>query len=994
MGEETIRVVLRFSPQVKRRVLETRWHPSQETSDDPDKPGWLRWQVDVADTLDLLPWVRGWGADCEVVEPREFRETLMGETKRLMRVYGIDQAQNINTDRLLRLWGKTRHGSTNPEDFHPALFHMLDVGNVARELLSNHSSPRWRRALSNALNADAETLTDWLPYFVALHDIGKVSAAFQSLNKEQMARLRREGFTLGTMNIPHAHITQIYLEEMLPQIFEATSSKIQLFSESLGGHHGRFAHPDEEIKSGRRKLSVEFEEWKSLRQMVDTILQKELLMRETKSLEDPLNISTAIMAFTGFMILCDWLGSDERYFPPTPSAGLASYLEKSRQRAAQATRDSGLLATAWSDMPTEVESLFADLIPLRSLQFAIDEIPENLLQSPSLTIIEAPTGEGKTEAALALAHRIARITGTDELYYALPTMATSNQMFERLQAHLQKRLRLDASVKLVHGQAFLIEEDLRAASINPLENGDDKSDANESVSWFNSKKRALIAPFGVGTIDQAELAALNVKHAALRMMGLVGKVIIVDEVHAYDTYMTTIIERLLSWLASMNTSVILLSATLPKSRRQKLAQAYGVKMNLNDEQANAYPSLLIVSEKGTHQASPTVWQPNRKIELHELHFDDENAQEKAQWLLDAVSNGGCVCWITNTVKRAQRIFDILRKASPDVELQLLHSQFPLEERQKREDDLKNKYGRTGNRPPKGIVVGTQVLEQSLDLDFDVMVSDLAPIDLLLQRAGRLHRHNRARPAAHMTPHLWLNFEITSEGDLKLGTDRTIYDEFIMRQTYKTLAECPQIQLPNDYRTLIEAVYTDQPPSEDDPLYDAWLELQSKQKIAFGEARERLLPEPHPRDSFAKTAAMRVTFEEDENRADWVVAKTRLGERTLNIIPLEREGDFVVLANTNERITVHAEASRDAQRGLLHQHLRISNQTVIDEILVDAEENATKLFTQSALLKGFYPLWLKGGKREFKTKRGMLRITLDPQLGLVIEKESKANDTEE
>ncbi|MCI0608867.1 MAG: hypothetical protein L0Z71_07390, partial [Anaerolineae bacterium] len=288
----------------------------------------------------------------------------------------------------------------------------------------------------------------------------------------------------------------------------------------------------------------------------------------------------------------------------------------------------------------------------------------------------------------------------------------------------------------------------------------------------------------------------------------------------------------------------------------------------------------------------------------------------------------------------------------------------------------------------------QVLEQSLDLDFDVMVSDLAPMDFLLQRAGRLHRHDRARPPQHAKPILWLNYEIEANNDLKTGTDRSIYDEFIMRQTHKTLSDYPQVQLPRDYRTLIEAVYSDKPPSDDNPLYDAWQELQSKQKIASKEARERLLPEPHPRDSFAKTAAMQIAFIEDENGADWMIAKTRLGERTLNVIPLEWDGDFIFLKDTNEKITVHAEAPREIQRRLLRRQLRISNQTAIDEILKDAERNPTNLFTQSALLKEFYPLWLKGGRKEFKTKNGLLQIVLDPHLGLVIEKEKKVNDTEE
>ena len=1003
-GEEVETVVLRFSPTVYRRVMETRWHPSETKEDDPEKPGHLRWSAQVADTLDMLPWVRGWGADVEVLEPKELREELMGEAKRLMRVYGrIAQASDKNTERILSLWGKTKKGSQNPQEFHPAVFHMLDVGNVAHELLGERASPRWRSALADAFNVAPESLADWLPYVIALHDIGKTSSAFQSLNKEQLARLRREGFTLNKAEMRHEHITQIYLESSLPQMFGDQSSKWpQIASESLGGHHGSFAHPDNDIKAARRQLNNEPEEWEAFRRAADTILQNELLKRKLTSLASPSNVSTAIMALTGFAILCDWLGSDERYFPLSANVKLENYIEQSRNRAARAARESGLLTLPQSDASTQVQSLFSDLIPLRPLQLAIDDIPDEILQSPSLTIIEAPTGEGKTEAALALAHRIARITGTDELYYALPTMATSNQMFERLQTHLEKRLGLAASVKLVHGQAYLMEEELLAetpvAAIQPLENGEtqDDSEASTSVAWFNSKKRALIAPFGVGTIDQAELAALNVKHAALRMMGLVGKVVIVDEVHAYDTYMTTVIERLLRWLAMMHTSVILLSATLPKSRRKKLAAAYNAELDLTAEQQDAYPSLLVLATgKNPHFAKPEVWQPNRVIELRESHFGDDAAAEKAKWLLDAVANGGCGCWITNTVKRAQRIFDVLGKSAPlDVDLQLLHSQFPLDERQRREDNLKGKYSREGKRPAKGIVVGTQVLEQSLDLDFDVMVSDLAPIDLLLQRAGRLHRHERLRPITHTVPRLWLNFETTPNSDLKLGTDRTIYDEFIMRQTRATLAEQTRIQLPSDYRALIETVYGDKPPSKDSPMYRSWKSMQGKCESSNIEAQLRLLPPPHPRDSFAQIAvASNLEFVEDESRADWIVAQTRLGERALNVIPLEYAGDFILLGK-EERINVRAEASREMQRCLLRRHLRISNQSAIDAILKEAEKHVTELFAKSALLKGFYPLWLTNGRTELPTEHGKLKITLDSRLGLVIEKEDKANDADE
>lgn len=1001
-GEELTPVKLRFSPAVRRRVMETRWHPSEDKTDDPDRPDYLLWAAKVADTMDMLPWIRGWGADVEVLEPRELREALMAESRRLARLYGVaSPAQDPAPARVLRCWGKT--GKT-PQDFHPAMFHMLDVGHVAQELLSDRASPRWRRVLADALNADPDTLSDWLPWVVAMHDIGKISAAFQSLNKDQSARLKQEGFLLVSQDVPHPFITQIHLAGTLLRATGVMPTRLtKTVSEALGGHHGRYPHPDNDIKPARRYVDSEPAEWQTLRQQADSMLREALLKRDVAQLPDPTNLSAAIMAITGFTILCDWLGSDARYFQPAPEAELGEYTEQSQSRAERATRESGLLALTASPAPADAALLFDDLGQLRPLQLAINDIPRDLLRSPSLAVIEAPTGEGKTEAALALAHRIAQITGTEELYYALPTMATSNQMFARLQVHLQQRLELAASVKLVHGQSFLIEDELRletpAAFVQPLENGGvaDQSQSDEAVAWFNSKKRALLAPFGVGTIDQAELAALNVKHAALRMMGLAGKVVIVDEVHAYDTYMTTVIERLLRWLATMNASVILLSATLPQSRREQLVKAYCPHLELKEDQANAYPSLLVLSEKGSHQASPQVWQPNRVLELSELHFGDDDAQTqaKAEWLLNAVVNGGCACWMTNTVKRAQRIFaELLKIAPPDVDLSLLHSQFTLDERQRRETKLAGIYGQNGNRPERGIVVGTQVLEQSLDLDFDVMASDLAPIDLLLQRAGRLHRHARPRPAAHDAPRLWVNYELTPEGNLKPGSDRTIYAEFVMRQTQQTLAGRRQIHLPADYRTLIEAVYTDQPPLEDSPLYDAWMDLQSGQQMDFKQAKERLLPAPSASQSFAVIAATKPEYEENENSSDWFVAQTRLGEETLNVIPIERDGDWARAGSADEKIAVTQEAPREAQRKLLRRNLRVSRRDAIDAIREDREEKPTRLFKKSSLLKNYYPLWLTNGKAQFKIKDGALRITLDPQLGLVIEKEGKPNDTTE
>ncbi len=767
----------------------------------------------------------------------------------------------------------------------------------------------------------------------------------------------------------------------------------RIMSEAMGGHHGRFAHP-EDIKKARARLSGEPSEWGALRQKADALLRERLASGAEVTANTATNLSTAVMAMTGFTILCDWLGSDGAYFEPANETDLDEYAILSQEFAERAVRESGLGAGTLSGAPLDVGELFADLGGLRPLQTAINDVPDTLLQTATLTIIEAPTGEGKTEAALALAHRMARAGGTDEMYYALPTMATSNQMFGRLAKHMEVRLGLGAAIKLVHGQAHLIEEDLRAATeMNaPLGNGDDarQDAADDAVTWFNSKKRALIAPFGVGTVDQAELAALNVKHATLRMMGLVGKVVIIDEVHAYDTYMTTIIERLLRWLAAMHTSVILLSATLPAARRRKLAEAFGAEMELPETALTAYPNLLVLGRDGYHHASPAAWQAGRTLTLGDLHLGDDDAAQKAAWLASAVADGGCACWITNTVRRAQNIFRNLQKIAPvGTQLQLLHSQFPLDARLAREQALEKAYGRPGEeveRPVRGIVVGTQVLEQSLDLDFDVMVSDLAPVDLLLQRAGRLHRHERQRPAAHATPRLWVNWERNADGGLRMGSDRTIYDEYIMRVTHRTLGGRTVIRLPADYRTLIEAVYADREPAADDPLRDAWDNLKRKEQYAQQEARQRLLPEPLARDSFARMSAVSVAFEEDENRADWIVAQTRLGEETLNVIPLERDKDDAILPG-GMRVPIGRAATLETQRRLLKRQLRVSQREAIGAIRADAQAAPCGLFSDSNLLKGFLPLWLTQGQARLVTERGPLVLALDVALGLIITKEA-------
>ncbi len=989
-GEELVAVKLRFSPRVTERVRESRWHPSQMIEDDPDNPAGCVWTAQIADVKDFVPWLRSWGSDVEVLKPDGLREELMGEAQCLAKVYGVvENHPDLAVGRLLRCWGKTARD--DDAVFHPALFHMLDVGYTARVLLSDLASPRWRRMLARALGVDATTLADWLPYIVAMHDIGKLTAAFQSQNPVQYARLKAEDFPFDNwqadLSLHHTVFGQACIQH--EKILSPSSDTWgDLWQNMVGGHHGVFGSR-RTIKTAQARLE-EYEPpfWKDLRILASQLLRQCLLTGSIPKGAPP-NLAIATIALTGFAILCDWLGSDEKAFQPAANFSLSTYCSVSANRARRASKAAGFFQVTRSTIFPSFSDLFPDKRPPRPLQSAVDDIPQAVLNGPALVIIEAPTGEGKTEAALAIAHRLAQISGMDALYYALPTTATSNQMFKRVREHLDARLHLPGDVQLIHGQAHLQGDDLEAT---PLKNG--KGANSDMVAWFASKKRALLAPFGVGTVDQVELAALNVKHVALRLVGLAGKVVIFDEVHAYDTYMTTIVARLLEWLAALDTSVIILSATLPQAQRAALADAYGASLPTDNASTEAYPSLWVLPRDGEpYQAAPDAYQPERPLTIQYLHLADDAPEVKARWLLGKVHDGGCACWITNTVARAQDIYDILQHVpeTQDIDLSLLHARFPLEEREDRERQLAAKYGppsgdgRHDFRPSRGIVIGTQVLEQSLDLDFDVMVSDLAPIDLLLQRAGRLHRHVRQRPSAHADgPVLWINAPKRDNGDLNLSVDTAIYAEYFLRQTWNTLQSCENgvLRLPHDCRPLVEAVYNPLAPAIHDALATAWTNLQRKQADAIKKANERLIPEPAAGRAFCRRIA-RLTFDEDETGATWVVAQTRLGRESVTLVLLERLDDATVrLYPGDETVTLNRAITPAMQRRLLRRHLRVSRPEIVKAIKLQGD--LSTLFPRSSRLKGYYPIWLENGQATFKSGgKGEIVVTLDRDLGLVI-----------
>jgi CRISPR-associated endonuclease/helicase Cas3 len=916
---------------------------------------------------------------------------------------------------LLRFWGKTPKFATDPpENYHPAMFHMLDVAFVAEALVSHPASTRFRQTIASAWSGVShDHFVAWLPFIIATHDLGKISAAFQGQAKDGRSQQQRDRLERSGISFPpsyerapyHAEVSAVWLHQHLIRREPGTSTRLMwAIRDAMGGHHGRFTQ--EHIRDIAKRLRASERnapQWDTWRDESYTLLRHLLSPPgDLASLGEPHHLRPATAVLTGFIILCDWIGSNSDYFPAAPTLPIEAYMQTGRRRATEALARAGLVPERPAPTYATFEQLPFAISSPRPLQRAIDDVPAEACVGPLLAVMEAPTGEGKTESALALARRLSAHGGVDELFFALPTMATSNQMYGRL-SHFYHDL-YGAAVRLTHSQAPVLEDDLHRAALA----GDQDALAPQALSaraaleWFTGPKKAMLAPFGVGTVDQVELAGLNVRHYMLRLFALAGKVVIIDEVHAYDAYMSVILEHTLTWLASLGTSVILLSATLPATRHRKLAASYlrGLDRHLPAPDVPVdlpYPAISLYNTGEPYRATPGVFRPDQRLTLR-LSSQMEPEQD-AQYLLDLVRDGGAVARICNRVDDAQKIYQALQKICPHDQRVLLHARFPLKERTNRERIIDERVGkqstRTSDHP--SIIIGTQVLEQSLDYDVDVMVSDFAPIDLLLQRAGRLHRHiqERAgkRPVRHSQPLLEVMLPLDQDELPNWKRWAAIYDAYILWRTWEVLRqEMPanerEIVLPRDYRTLIEAVYQDHPQVQATTAYtDQMTKALQKLEHTWGEmrsqARMQLTPSAESTDAITEVAD--IAFVEDElgKLAGWQVAKTRLGDR-ITIVPLYRvNGDLCFDAGGTHRLSSDIPPrTADELKDIFEHSIPISDRRIIAELRdSDHRDRRWPWGDVPLMLRSMVPVVLD---MNHQAAIGEQIIYLDTECGLVIE----------
>ena len=911
----------------------------------------------------------------------------MTNRPRLQSTIGLAQPHPI-----FSCWAKLGVNGDAP-DYHPLLCHMVDVAIVALEMWKEALSPRQREGLSKGLGLgdNQDTAGGWCAFIAGLHDLGKASPAFQlqveRIRSEVRGRLRGAGLPAGQnhspMRIPHGTITAATAPDILETGFGLDRTVAQRLGVVAGGHHGVFPTSSEVHNIGASAKGRA--EWNAHR----LILAKKLadaLSLPRSTLPGRIDNATA-MLLAGFVRVADWIGSNVDSFPYRIPDDLGEYAEYARTQAKTALDALGWLAKRGPDQTASFVDLFPGITLPNDLQRSVESVAAGMSGS-GMVIIEAPMGEGKTEAAIFLADHWAAAWGQEGHYFALPTQATTNQMFSRVREFLQNRYEGErVQLQLLHGHASLSAEfevlrQNNTTSLTPRYAGVDGHGDEIAVvasEWFTHRKRGLLAPFGVGTIDQALLAALQTRHVFVRLFGLAHRTVIVDEVHAYDSYMITLLERLLEWLAALGSSVVLLSATLPGGRREQLLAAYTRGMGGEPEVAPsvAYPRISWVS-RGTEPGARTVRVSDRGRKEVSLEWTDGTLPQRdgaefplRELLQSALRHGGCAAIVCNTVRRAQEVYLALQSHFDGVcddgepELDLLHSRYPFGDRETREQRALARFGRPGDpavkRPRRAILVATQIIEQSLDLDFDLMVSDMAPADLLLQRVGRLHRHERTRPEGLTPPRLLVcGPAMTADAPRFEPGTSAVYDSHILLRSWLALRNRDVIRVPGDVERIIETVYNDDHGPGDLPeaLIEAWEQTRAALETAMArlrdEARHRWIGPPSYTGQLWRLTNN--VLEEDApefHRAHQ--ALTRLAAPSVSAVLLFGNAEDVALDTAlNETVDMNQPPNLETTRRLLMRSVSISDRRVVSQLL---EQPPPRVWRRSGLLRNHRAIFL-------------------------------------
>lgn len=842
---------------------------------------------------------------------------------------------HLSTPETASFWAKT--GDKDSPTLGLSLVqHMLDAGSVAARLWDTWLAPGLQKQFSEHLHLSMEDTRALVCWLAATHDMGKATPEFSgqldARRDENLAvyrqRIEQQDFEFpedlvtpaSSLRCPHSKYSQSILIHLFTSNIEGMPRKVaETLASISGAHHGTPAdyrsNSADLINVILKRLSPKWHAtWQELYNITlkrfgaSSALQQ--LARHGQAI--PVSVQFCI---TGFVIMSDWIASNPDFFP-MGTFGSAEQEQRARIGWQALGLEQRWTAKLDADPKTPVADLYASRFgwsnpTLRLMQEVVVEAVRSM-QSGGMMCIEAPMGQGKTEAGLIAAEFLAQATGRTGVAFAAPTQATSNALFDRVTEWVKYQTNHVAqehgepvkphSMFLGHSKnrfnksyEALSKADIFDESSTPGQENNRKTlrpgTSLARHSWLSGTKKGLLSSFVVCTIDQVLMTALQARHVMLRYLGLASKVIIIDEVHAYDAYMSEYLSAALYWLGQMNAPVILMSATLPSDTRDDLMKNYaeGLKVrkkstsapkrnrfldlnaNLSAPQESSqnitpldldYPVIhtLTAEDNGT----PKKWKVEQPVEQTEIELKliDDSPKSVLNVLEPLANDHGCAAVICNTVGRAQEMHEFLRKQFGEEHVVLTHSRFTATHRAEQEELLVSKLGKKehyskadgedSSRPHRLIVVGTQVIEQSLDLDFDVMITDFAPVDLVLQRMGRLHRHDSRssseRTPAYRKPVCYVRgvetFGSHNEApDFPRGS-KAVYEPMILLSSYAQLLphfDGEPIRIPADISPLVQKTYQENAPAE---IPSAWAEVfeSAKQEHKKGKDQAKIRAE--------------------------------------------------------------------------------------------------------------------------------------------------------
>lgn len=893
------------------------------------------------------------------------------------------------------LWGK-KSIENGQELWLPLIQHLLDTKNVIHWLFYNWLSEGERRTMYQDLpDEELQPLVNFLGF---MHDFGKATPVFQlkksyinsdDLDHELIEKLVLHGFK----DLDECHLSNPG-KTPHPVAGEALLESYgvnQSIGAIIGGHHGvpQKCSPLQQLSNNSGNYFQKDKDpqiqavWKSVQA---EIFEYGLNLVGYKQAEDiPAVSQPTTVILEGLLIMADWLASTEYLENGQPLFPLIPLDEGLEDLDAENRFEKGI--TAWAknnDDWDPQQVLSVDSYYQKRWNFSPRPIQKKMSEQigkaidPGMIIIEAPMGIGKTEIALTAAEQLANKKNENGLFMGLPTQATTDAMFNRVSNWLSEVAEEEDEVldiKLMHAKAQFNPDYVHFPHATDI---DDDSKGIAVNSWFSGKK-SILNNFTVGTIDNLLLMGLKQRHLFLKHLAFSGKVVIIDETHAYDVYMSSYLKKALEWLGAYHVPVVALSATLPLAKRNELLSAYAkgrlgkrkLSGDSNWKTNISYPLLSILDGDKVVQDDnyPVTKDDLKTVQIKRLNADEDQIISKTCSLID---HGGIAGVIVNTVKEAQKLAALV---PDDIPCLLLHSAFLATDRSKLEQKLQKLIGKNGQRPHKLIVIGTQVLEQSLDIDFDVLLTEIAPMDLVIQRIGRLHRHHISRPEKLEQPTVYL-LGAETFGEYS-DADEAIYGKYLLTKTDHFLNNA--IQLPVDIPKSVQAVYS---PETDDEVKDI-KQTAAEFKDELGRLRQKAkafqIDHPKPKKTLLGWLGQALNdIDKNEVKAQ---AAVRDIKETIEVVLLQKRADEFYLLDGSKY-------SENSTKKVAQQLIRLPAGTTpnIAKCINELETSTQKCFADWE-----NDVWLRGSlafvldENCTKSFNGW-HFTYSQQLGLTYEKE--------